>query len=199
MDELKGKLAIVTGANTGLGYETAKALYQKGAQVVVACRNPQKAEDAIAKIKAGGPGGSLEVGQLDLSGIESVKDFCTDFSSRFDRLDLLINNAGVMVPPPSKTSDSFELQYGVNFIGHFALTGRLYPLLEQTPDSRVVTLSSIAHRGAATDFENFRLEKPYEPWREYSQSKLACIIFALEFHKRLQSKGSGVMSLAALS
>jgi NAD(P)-dependent dehydrogenase (short-subunit alcohol dehydrogenase family) len=113
------------------------------------------------------------------------------------RLDLLVNNAGVMIPPPSKSKEGFELQFGVNFIGHFTLTGHLFNLLESTAGSRVVTLSSIAHRGAVIDFDNFRLEKTYNNWREYGQSKLADLIFALEFEKRLRNNGCQIMSLAA--
>jgi NAD(P)-dependent dehydrogenase (short-subunit alcohol dehydrogenase family) len=113
------------------------------------------------------------------------------------RLDLLINNAGIMIPPQSKTADGFEIQFGVNFVGHFALTGHLFKLLEATKGSRVVTLSSNAHRGAKIDFDNFRLEKAYQNWREYGQSKLADLIFALEFEKRLRKNGNQIISLAA--
>lgn len=194
---LTGKTAIVTGSNTGIGYETALDLFQKGAKVYVACRNEEKAKNAIESMKAQGGDGELVFGHLDLASLASVQNFSNKILETESRLDLLINNAGVMIPPPSKTEDGFEIQFGVNFIGHFALTGHLFNLLEATKGSRVVTLSSIAHRGASIDFENFRLEKAYSNWREYGQSKLADIIFALEFEKRLKSHGCQVLSLAA--
>ena len=195
--ELSGKTAIVTGSNTGLGFETALDLYQRGAKVYVACRDEEKGLDAIERMKAISSGGALVYGHLDLAGLSSVKEFAEKVIATENRLDLLVNNAGIMIPPPSKSEDGFELQFGVNFIGHFALTGHLFNLLESTTGSRVVTLSSIAHRGANIDFDNFRLEKFYNNWREYGQSKLADLIFALEFEKRLRNNGCQLMSLAA--
>lgn len=194
---LSGKTAVVTGSNTGIGYETALDLYQKGAKVYVACRNKEKALNAIEKMKARGGTGELAYGHLDLASLSSVKDFANKVIETEKSLDLLINNAGVMIPPPAKTEDGYEIQFGINFIGHFALTGHLFNLLESTNGSRVITLSSIAHRGASIDFENFKLEKAYSNWREYGQSKLADIIFALEFEKRLRSNGYQIISLAA--
>ncbi len=194
---LSGKTAIVTGSNTGIGFETALDLYQKGAKVYVACRNEEKALNAIKRMKAQGGTGELVFGQLDLGSLSAVKEFSNKVLETESRLDLLINNAGIMIPPPSKTEDGFESQFGVNFIGHFALTGHLFKLLESTKGSRVVTLSSIAHKGAVIDFDNFRLEKAYSNWREYGQSKLADIIFALEFEKRLRSNNCQIISLAA--
>ncbi len=146
---------------------------------------------------AEGGTGELVYGHLDLANLESVKEFSQQVINTESRLDWLVNNAGIMIPPASKTKDDYETQFGVNFIGHFALTGHVFDLLESTKGSRVVTLSSIAHRGASIDFENFRLEKEYNSWREYGQSKLADIIFALEFEKRLRSNGNQVISLAA--
>lgn len=195
--ELSGKIAIVTGSNTGLGFETAYDLYHKGAKVYVACRNEEKAKNAIERMKTQGGNGKLVYGHLDLASLTSVKNFSEDVLAKESQLDFLVNNAGIMIPPPSKTEDGFEIQFGVNFIGHFALTGHLFNLLEATEGSRVVTLSSIAHKGAAIDFDNFRLEKEYVKWREYGQSKLADIIFALEFDKRLRKNDFKVMSLAA--
>jgi NAD(P)-dependent dehydrogenase (short-subunit alcohol dehydrogenase family) len=195
--ELSGKTAIVTGSNTGLGFETAFDLYQKGAKVYVACRDEEKGLDAIERMKAISSGGELIYGHIDLASLSSIKVFTEKVIATENRLDLLVNNAGVMIPPPSKSEDGFELQFGVNFIGHFALTGHLFNLLELTTGSRVVTLSSIAHRGAFIDFDNFRLEKPYNNWREYGQSKLADLIFALEFEKRLRNNDCQLMSLAA--
>ena len=195
--ELLGKTAIVTGSNTGLGFETALGLYKKGAKVYVACRDKEKGLDAIERMKAISSGGELIYGHLDLASLSSIKVFAEKVIATENRLDLLVNNAGVMIPPPSKSEEGFELQFGVNFLGHFALTGHLFNLLESTTDSRVVTLSSIAHRGANIDFDNFRLEKPYNNWREYGQSKLADLIFALEFEKRLRNNNCQLMSLAA--
>lgn len=195
--ELSGKTAIITGANTGIGFETALDLYQRGTKVYVACRNEARAQEAIARMKTQGDGGELIYGHLDLASLGSVKKFADKIIATESSLDLLVNNAGVMIPPPSKSEEGYELQFGVNFIGHFALTGHLFDLLESTNGSRVVTLSSIAHRGASIDFENFKLEKAYNSWREYGQSKLADIIFALEFEKRLRENGCQTISLAA--
>jgi NAD(P)-dependent dehydrogenase (short-subunit alcohol dehydrogenase family) len=195
--ELSGKTVIVTGSNTGIGFETALNLYQQGAKVYVACRNEEKGLAAINRMKAKSGCGELVYGYLDLASLSSVKEFAEKVISTESRLDLLVNNAGVMIPPPSKSEDGFELQFGVNFIGHFALTGHLFNLLESTSGSRVVTLSSIAHRGAVIDFDNFKLEKTYNNWREYGQSKLADLIFTLEFEKRLRNNGYQIMSLAA--
>ena len=194
---LSGKTAIVTGSNTGIGYETALDLYKKGAKVYVACRNQEKAMKAIKKMEADGGTGELVYEHLDLASLRSVKSFAENVITAESSLDLLVNNAGIMILPQSKTEDGFEIQFGVNFVGHFALTGHLFNLLESTKGSRVVTLSSIAHRGSTIDFDNFRLEKDYNNWREYGQSKLADIIFALEFDKRLKSNGSQIKSLAA--
>jgi NAD(P)-dependent dehydrogenase (short-subunit alcohol dehydrogenase family) len=195
--ELAGKVAIVTGANTGIGYETALDFYEKGAKVYIASRDEKRATDAIQRIKATTEGGELVYVHLDLASLNSVKEFAEKVIAIENRLDLLVNNAGVMIPPPSKSEDGFEIQFGINFVGHFALTGHLFNLLESTKGSRVVTLSSIAHRGAVIDFDNFKLEKPYNPWREYGQTKLADIIFALEFEKRLRKNNCNTISLAA--
>jgi NAD(P)-dependent dehydrogenase (short-subunit alcohol dehydrogenase family) len=195
--ELSGKTAIVTGANTGLGFETALDLYQRGAKVFVACRNESKGLDAIERMRAISDGGELVYARLDLASLDSVKEFSEKINDIESGLDFLVNNAGVMIPPASKSKDGYELQFGVNFIGHFALTGHLFNLLESTTGARVVTLSSIAHRGAVIDFDNFCLEKSYNNWREYGQSKLADLIFALEFEKRLRNNGYQIMSLAA--
>lgn len=194
---LFGKIAIVTGSNTGIGYETALDLYKKGAKVYIAYRNQEKALNAIKRMKSEGGTGELVYEHLDLASLRSVKAFADNVIKVESRLDLLINNAGIMIPPQSKTEDGFEIQFGVNFVGHFALTGHLFNLLEATKGSRVVTLSSIAHRGAVIDFNNFRLEKEYKNWREYGQSKLADLIFAIEFEKRLRINGNQIISLAS--
>ncbi len=195
--ELKGRIAVVTGSNTGIGFETALELYKLGAKVYIATRDEKKAAVAIQKMQAQNGAGELVYGRLNLASLASVKEFAEKINKTESRLDILVNNAGVMIPPASKSDDGFELQFGVNFVGHFALTGHLFKLLEATKGARVVTLSSIAHRGAAIDFDNFHLEKEYDKWREYSQSKLADIIFALEFDKRLKEKGCQTISMAA--
>lgn len=199
MPGLTGKTAIVTGANTGIGYETAKALFEAGANVTIAARDTQKANSAVQKIQSETNGkGSLETGILNLASLSQVKSFADQFKNKHQQLDILINNAGVMIPPPAKTDDGFELQFGVNFIGHFALTGHLFPWLKKSPAARIVTLSS----GAATlidgiDFENLKLEKPYDQWREYAVSKLADILFAYELDRKLKSANLNIISAAA--
>jgi NAD(P)-dependent dehydrogenase (short-subunit alcohol dehydrogenase family) len=191
------KVAIVTGANTGIGYETALDLYKKGAKVYVACRNQDKALQAIAKMKTENGPGELVYLPLNLASLQSVKDCAALILETETKLDLLVNNAGIMIPPPEKTDDGYEIQFGVNFVGHFALTAHLFKLLESTQGARVVTVSSIAHRGAAIDFDNFCLEKPYQNWREYGQSKLGNIIFTLELERRLRENKCQLISLGA--
>ena len=192
-----GRTAIVTGANAGIGFEAARALARKGARVILGCRSQERGAAAVQRTEADEPAGPVELSILDLSSLESVRGFASAFTASNDHLDLLINNAGVMMPPESKTADGFELQIGVNFLGHFALTGLLLDVLDRTPGSRVVTLSSIAHRGGRIDFDSFRGPENYKPWREYQQSKLACLMFGLELQRRLEASGSRVISLAA--
>lgn len=199
MPDLTGKTAIVTGGNTGIGHETVKALYEKGANVTFTAREEKKAEEAVRDILGTTKGtGTLEIGILDLSSLAQIKIFADEFKNSHTQLDILINNAGVMIPPASKTEDGFELQFGVNFLGHFALTGHLFPLLKSSPNARIVTLSS----GAATltdgiDFENLRLEKPYNEWESYAVSKLADILFTYELDRKLKAAGLHTLSVAA--
>jgi NAD(P)-dependent dehydrogenase (short-subunit alcohol dehydrogenase family) len=197
MTNQSGKTAIVTGANAGVGFETALALYEKGAHVIVACRDNDKANNAIEKIKSHAGTGTLETGILDLSDLKSVKQFAETFIFEHPQLHILINNAGVMRPPASKTTEGFEIQFGVNFIGHFALTGYLYPILKVTPGSRVVTVSSNAYSRGVIDFDNLMLEKPYDKGREYAQSKLADMILSIELQRRIARGGDPVISIAA--
>ena len=192
-----GKTTIVTGANTGIGFETALALYQQGAHVILACRNPQHAAAAINRLQAQGGKGTLEAITLDLSDLASVKQFAGTFLQKHQQLDLLINNAGVMTPPASKTVQGYELQFGVNFLGHFALTGHLYPLLKTTSGARVVTLCSMAYLGAAIDFENLKSEKSYDAMREYKQSKLADLLLSVELQRRITATNDRILSIAA--
>ena len=177
MPSQTNRVAIVTGANSGIGFETTKALAAKGAGVVMACRNLQKADFAADSIRAQFPGAQLTVMKLDLADLESVRAFAEAFSRDFDKLNLLINNAGVMVPPFSKTKDGFELQFGANHLGHFALTGLLMPHIRATPWARVVNVSSGAHRMGKLEFDNLQAEKGYKPWAAYGQSKLANLVF----------------------
>jgi NAD(P)-dependent dehydrogenase (short-subunit alcohol dehydrogenase family) len=195
--DLSGRTVIVTGSNTGVGFETALALYEKGADVIMANRNLESSRLAIARIHQQRGRGSVEAALLDLASLDSVKRFAENFIQNHGLLHLLINNAGVMIPPASKTEEEFELQFGVNFLGHFALTGFLYPLLEKTADSRIVTVSSLAYLRGVIDFDNLRSEKSYEPMREYAQSKLADLIFSIELQRRLSAIHAQTVSIAA--
>jgi NAD(P)-dependent dehydrogenase (short-subunit alcohol dehydrogenase family) len=190
-----GKLAIVTGANSGLGRVTARELARHGAEVVVACRDTRKGEDAAAEIAAVASGPKPRVSELDLSSLESVRHFAEEHSGR--PLDLLVNNAGVMMTPRRTTSDGFELQLGTNHFGHFALTGLLLDSLQQADAARVVTVSSNEHKGGRIDFDDLQEERDYNPRKSYQRSKLANAVFAIELSRRLQAAGSSVTSLFA--
>lgn len=193
---MTGKTAIITGANSGLGLETAKIFAGRGARVILAVRDIEKGNTAAQDITEECSRAIIDVMQLDLADLDSVHAFAEAFISRFDSLDLLINNAGVMMPPYAKTKDGFELQFGSNHLGHFALTGLLLPLLIRTENSRVVTLSSLAHRKAAIDFENLDGSQGYKGMKFYGQSKLANLMFATELDKRLKQHGISTLSLA---
>jgi NAD(P)-dependent dehydrogenase (short-subunit alcohol dehydrogenase family) len=192
-----GKIIIVTGGNTGIGYETALALYKAGAHVVLACRDNQKADKAAEMIRRQSGTGSVKTILLDLSSLRAVKEFAEYFNQTHTRLNVLINNAGVMYTPELKTEEGFELQFGVNFLGHFALTGYLYPLLKDTSNARVVTVSSMAYLRGQIDFENLRSQQSYDAVREYSQSKLADVLFSRELDRRFKQTGDEILSLAA--
>ena len=198
MPDQSGRVAVVTGSNTGIGLETVAALARRGAHVVLACRDQAKGRSAAAGIAAGGVAGTLDVMVLDLADLASVRVFSAAFRDGFDRLDLLINNAGVMWPPASKTVDGFELQFGTNHLGHFALTARLLDRLRTTSGSRVVTVSSVSHRFGTIDFDDLHWEsRKYHPNRAYGQSKLANLLFAYELQRRLDRAGIETMSVAA--
>jgi NAD(P)-dependent dehydrogenase (short-subunit alcohol dehydrogenase family) len=188
---------VVTGANSGLGLATARELARKGARVVLACRNVAKGKAAVRDIEASAPGAALELEQLDLASLDSVRSFAGRYRSSHDGLDLLINNAGVMAPPRKRTADGFELQFGTNHLGHFALTAQLIGAMEGRDDARVVTLSSQAHRTGRISFDNLGGDRHYFRWRAYGQSKLANLLFALELERRLSAAGSTVKSMAA--
>ena len=197
--DLTGKVAIVTGANSGIGFETTKGLAAKGAEVVLACRNLEKANLATKEIHSMVRKAKLEIIQLDLADLASVRRFADTFKSKYQSLDLLINNAGIMIPPFTKTADGFEVQFGANHLGHFALTGLLLDVILATPNARIVNVSSSAHRmGTGTiDFDNLNAEKGYHPANAYAQSKLANLLFTLELNRKLVEISSNVIATAA--
>ena len=198
MPDQSGRQAIVTGANTGIGFETAKALAASGAEVTLACRSERKGQDAVARILEEHPTAKVSLGSLDLSDLSSVRTFAVEYRVDHQHLDLLINNAGVMIPPESKTKQGFELQFGVNHLAHFALTGLLLDLLRATPGARVVTVSSAAHRMGKLDFDDFNFfERGYKPWEAYGQSKLANLLFAFQLQRRFETERVGSISVAA--
>lgn len=198
MADQTGRVAIVTGANSGIGFETAKGLAEKGASVVLAARNPAKAEAAVDAIRRERPVGTVRFLRLDLAALASVQDFAAAFAGEFGRLDLLINNAGVMaLPKRMETADGFEMQLGTNHLGHFALTGLLFPLLRFTPDSRVVNVSSGAHRAGRMNWDDLHFRRGYTPFGAYSQSKLANLLFTSELQRRLSQARLDTLALAA--
>ncbi|MDX9904450.1 MAG: oxidoreductase [Bacteroidales bacterium] len=194
--ELNGKRIVITGSSHGIGFEAAGILASKGAEVVLAVRNREKGEKAAAKIRPVNGSLPVTVMNLDLADLESVRKFAEEYTARFDRLDVLINNAGVMIPPYKRTKDGFELQFGTNHLGHFALTGHLLPVVMNTPLSRIVTISSIAARSAKIHFDNLDGSKGYSPMTFYRQSKLANLLFAMELQNRLEVAGSTTISVA---
>jgi len=193
-----GREAIVTGANTGIGFETARALALKGARVTLACRSLEKGQVAINHILKQSASAVVTLAQLDLADLRNIVAFAKRYTVQHKQLDLLILNAGVMVPPESKTVQRFELQFGVNHLGHFALTGALLHLLQATADSRVVVVSSAAAQRGAMHFNDLQFEKQgYKPWPAYVQSKLANQLFARELQRRLRAAGSSVLVTVA--
>lgn len=189
-----GKTFIVTGANTGIGFEVASALAARGARVVLACRNQAKAEEAMARIGAKATGADLGFLPLDQADLASVRA-AAELAGKERRVDALINNAGVMIPPLTRTEQGFELQFGVNHLGTFALTGLLLPKLAETPGSRVVVTSSIAHRQGKIAFDNLDASRGYNRMAFYAQSKLANLIHAIELDRRLRAAGSPVIAV----
>ena len=192
-----GRTAVVTGANTGLGFETAKALAACGARVVLAVRNLDKGKEAAAAIAAASPGADVSLQELDLGSLASVRSAADELKSSLDRIDLLINNAGLMYPPKGTTADGFELQFGTNHLGHFALTGLLVDRLVSAPGSRVVTVSSVGHRiNAAIHFDDLNWERSYNRVAAYGQSKLANLLFTYELQRRLAPHGTTIAAAA---
>ncbi|WP_127143103.1 SDR family oxidoreductase [Pelagibacterium montanilacus] len=193
----KGRLAVVTGTG-GLGLEDALALARAGCEVVIAGRNPDKGRAAVAHVRERVPTATIRFEPLDLASLASVDDFAQRLSAQTDRLDLLINNAGVMVPPErQETAEGFELQLGTNHLGHFALTAHLMALLRKGQNPRVISLSSVAARDGRIDFADLQSEETYVPMKAYSQSKIACLMFALELQRRSETLGWGIASIAA--
>lgn len=198
MLDQSGKVAIVTGAGSGLGFETVRALAGKNAKVVMAVRNTARGREAATRIKKECSRADVDVMELDLADLSSVRKFAQDFTKRFSRLDLLINNAGVMVPPYGKTVDGFELQFGTNHLGHFALTVLLIDMLKKVSGGRIVTVSSGAHAFGMLDFDDLNWEKRrYNAWQAYGDSKLANLYFTRELQRRLDEEGSDVFAVAA--
>ncbi|UII20706.1 oxidoreductase [Fulvivirga ligni] len=191
----EGEVAIVTGANAGLGYETALQLARKDFEVILACRDQKKATKARSKILKAYPKGKLHIMTLDLGSFKSIKTFADKFISNYNQLQLLVNNAGLMMPPYQTTDDGFESQFGINYLGHFLLTGLLMPVLLTTSGARVISLSSMAHKWTDFDFEKYNAQKEYSKTKAYGMSKLACLMFAYELDRRLHN--TSVKSLAA--
>ncbi|MBN1995342.1 MAG: SDR family oxidoreductase [Anaerolineae bacterium] len=196
MPDLAGSVALVTGGNSGLGFETVKALAGKHAHVILACRDTAKGNAAQDQICQQLPDASLEVMPLDLASLASVRQFAEAFRLKHNRLRILINNAGVMATPYRTTADGFELQFGTNHLGHFALTGLLLDVLLKTPNSRVVAVSSVAEQMGRINFDDLMSEKFYERWIAYSQSKLANVLFAYELQRKLNVVSASTISLA---
>ncbi|MGC6482007.1 MAG: oxidoreductase [Synechococcus sp.] len=193
----QGRLALITGASSGLGLETARALHHRGATVVMACRSPRKAEAARQALLEVNSEGTLDVVTLDLADLASVRHCSDTIHRRYGRLDLLINNAGVMAPPRLVSRQGFELQFATNHLGHMALTTALLPLMEGQANARVVTVTSGAQYFGRIAWDDLNGEQRYDRWQAYSQSKLANVMFALELDQRLRAQGSTVRSLAA--
>lgn len=192
--DMTGRTFIVTGANTGLGLETTKVLAQRGARVLMGCRSQSRAMEAIGKIESMFPSADLEFVELDQADLGSVRA-AADQISREPRLDALVNNAGIMVPPLEHTADGFESQFGVNHLGTFALTGLLLPRLDETPGSRIVVTSSLAHKGAGIYFDDINAADDYDARARYGQSKLANLLFMYELDRRLRSRGSSTIAV----
>lgn len=192
--DLSGRIAVVTGATSGLGLASARELAAHGAHVVMTARDPGRGEQAVATVMAAVPSASVEVRPLDTSSLDSVRAFAAAWDGP---LDILLNNAGVMAVPYSLSPDGFELHIATNHLGHFALTGLLLPALESAPTARVVTVSSQAAKQAATSFDDLVGDTDYDKWKAYARSKLANLLFAIEFQRRLTVAGSSISSLAA--
>jgi NAD(P)-dependent dehydrogenase (short-subunit alcohol dehydrogenase family) len=194
--DLSGRTFVVTGGNSGLGYETARALAGKRARVVIACRDAGRARAAVTSLRAESSDADVSFLELDLASLASVRKFADAFRERHRSLHVLVNNAGVMALPQRRTADGFEAQFGTNHLGHFALTGLLLELLLAEPGGRIVTLSSTAHRIGRMRFDDLQFERGYSPWPAYAQSKLANLLFTLELQRRLAAAGAPAIAVA---
>lgn len=197
LDSQKGKVAIVTGANSGIGQEITIGLAKKEVKVIMACRNIKKAEITKIEIIKTIPSADIEIMELDLNSLTSVRSFVKSFCDKHNKLNLLIENAGIMIPPFAKTEDGFESQMAVNYFSHFLLANLLMPVLNKTEGARIATTSSIAHENGRIDFDNLNSELSYSKMGAYSQSKLACLMFAYELQRRLNKAGSKVIAVSA--
>jgi hypothetical protein len=196
MPDLSGKTIVVTGGNSGIGYEAALEFARKRADVIIACRDPGKARSAAAQIAASSPGAKVKVMELDLSNLASVRGFADAFHRSHPALHVLCNNAGVMAIPYRRTVDGFEMQFGTNHLGHFALTGLLLDRLLATEGGRVVNVSSNAHRMGSIRFDDLQWQNGYRKWRAYGQSKLANLLFTFELQRRADAAGAKLLSVA---
>jgi NAD(P)-dependent dehydrogenase (short-subunit alcohol dehydrogenase family) len=195
--DLADRTAVVTGANSGIGYHTALELARHGAHVVLACRDDARGAEAMGRLTTEAPTARVELATLDLADLASVRRFAQSYAAAHPGLDLLVNNAGVMALPPRRTADGFEMQFGTNHLGHFALTGLLLTRLLARPGARVVTVSSTAHRMGRIDFDNLNAERRYGAWQAYSQSKLANLLFTQELQRRADAAGVDLVAVAA--
>ena len=192
-----GRTAVITGGNSGIGFEAARVLAQRGARLFLGCRDQGKARDAVVRIRATAPGAEVRVVPLDLASLRSVREAAAQIRSACEGIDLLINNAGVMMPPYGVTADGFELQLGINHLGHFALTGMLLDRLAGLPGARVVTVSSNSHQAGRINFGDLQSRREYKRIAGYGQSKLANLMFTYELQRRLAAAGSPAIAAAA--
>lgn len=194
---LEGKIVLITGANSGLGFEASLTLAKKRATIVMACRDATKGEEALQQIKREVSDGQVVIRTLDLASLLSIRTFATEFTSNYNRLDILMNNAGVMAPPYRTTEDGFELQIGTNHFGHFALTGLLLERLLHTTASRIVTTTSFAHYMGRINFDDLNWTRKYAKWPAYGQSKLANLLFTYQLDRRFKAAGTNNIAVAA--
>ena len=197
--DLKGKVIIVTGGNSGLGYESVKAFAENRAEVILASRSVEKGVAAKTEIEKNKLSGKIVVMKLDLMDLASIKNFASSFKEKYNKLDILLNNAGIMTTPYFLTKDGFEAQMGTNHLGHFALTALLFDVIQKTPGSRIVNVSSSAHKQGKMDFDNLLFEhgKDYSPIKSYGRSKLSNLLFTYELQRRIEANNIDTISLAA--
>lgn len=191
-----GRVVLITGANSGIGWDAARALAEHGARVVLACRTRTKAEGARDQILERAPGATIDLVDLDLSSLASVREAAAKVTGDYERLDVVVNNAGIMAVPNQRTADGFEMQFGTNHLGHFAFTGLVLPRLRSVDGSRIVNVSSGAHKFGKIDFDDLNWEQQYSPWRAYGQSKLANLLFTYELQRRLVAAGVPTITVA---